>query len=59
MLVLDEARLVEIPEDSLLNELDRSITPSAAKADCSRISKKQSKKDSNLIIFRDIVVTDL
>jgi hypothetical protein len=31
--VLDEARLEDIPEDSLLNELDRSITPSAAKAD--------------------------
>ena len=36
MLVLDEARLEDIPEDSLLNELDRSIAPSAAKADCSR-----------------------
>jgi len=30
VLVLDEDKLEDIPEDSLLNELDRSIAPSAA-----------------------------
>jgi hypothetical protein len=45
--VLDEARLEDIPEDSLLNELDRSITPSAAKADCS----KRNRTDIRILMI--------